>query len=166
MIPVRLSMSSPATASILAVWLLHQLLLSHPTSAFLTPVNVRAISARSITSSGGISSSAWKRRCSAGDTSAAQGEPEAVAETLEEGDTEGMVRSPAGLTLEGVYKRLKLEVQGLDDGIVGLDSRDTDYGVSEKALYCSPRYIMVIRHTCALCLGHSRRVCYLQRYNH
>lgn len=41
-----------------------------------------------------------------------------------------MAKSPAGLTLEGVYKRLKVEVQGLDDGIVGLESRDKDYGVS------------------------------------
>lgn len=47
---------------------------------------------------------------------------------VEEAD-DGMPKSPAGLTLEGVYKRLKLETQGLDDGIVGLESKDTDYGV-------------------------------------
>ena len=39
-------------------------------------------------------------------------------------------KSPARLTLEGVYKRLKLETQGLADGVVGLESKDTDYGVS------------------------------------
>lgn len=38
--------------------------------------------------------------------------------------------SPAGLALEGVYKRLKLETQGLADGVVGLESKDTDFGVS------------------------------------
>ena len=38
-------------------------------------------------------------------------------------------KSPAGLTLEGVYKRLKLESLGLDDGTVQLDSKDNDYGV-------------------------------------
>lgn len=48
-----------------------------------------------------------------------------------EEDSDGMVKSPAGLTLEGVYKRLKLEVQGLDDGVVGLESRDNVYGVSK-----------------------------------
>lgn len=39
-------------------------------------------------------------------------------------------KSPAGLTLTGVYKRLKMETQGLDDGIVGLESKDAEYGVS------------------------------------
>ena len=43
---------------------------------------------------------------------------------------DGQARSPAGLTLEGVYKRLKLETQGLADGVVGLESKDTNYGVS------------------------------------
>lgn len=43
---------------------------------------------------------------------------------------DGQGRSPAGLTLEGVYKRLKLETQGLADGVVGLESKDTDYGAS------------------------------------
>lgn len=57
------------------------------------------------------------------------------APRLEEGGKEeqevndGQPKSPAGLTLEGVYRRLKLETQGLDDGIVGLESKDTDYGV-------------------------------------
>eukprot|EP00903_Cladosiphon_okamuranus_P015477 g14289.t1 len=47
---------------------------------------------------------------------------------VEEQD-DGQARSPAGLTLEGVYKRLKLETQGLADGVVGLESKDTDYGI-------------------------------------
>ncbi|CAM9701604.1 unnamed protein product [Choristocarpus tenellus] len=37
--------------------------------------------------------------------------------------------TPAGLTLEGVYKRVKIEAQGLEDGAVALDSKDVDYGV-------------------------------------
>ncbi|CAM9230721.1 unnamed protein product [Discosporangium mesarthrocarpum] len=51
--------------------------------------------------------------------------------TREEGDTveEEETLSPAGLSLAGVYKRLKMEVQGLDDGVVGLESRDAEYGV-------------------------------------
>lgn len=54
-------------------------------------------------------------------------EPAGVV-VVEETD-DRMPKSPAGLTIEGVYKRLKLETQGLDDGIVGLESKDTDYGV-------------------------------------
>lgn len=54
-------------------------------------------------------------------------EPAGVV-VAEEAD-DGMPKSPAGLTLEGVYKKLKLETQGLDEGIVGLESKDTDYGV-------------------------------------
>lgn len=42
----------------------------------------------------------------------------------------GEDKSPAGLTLEGVYKRLKLDSIGVDDGGVSLDSTDPDYGVS------------------------------------
>lgn len=48
----------------------------------------------------------------------------------EEKEDDGRARSPAGLTLEGVYKRLKLEAQGHADGVVGLESKDTSYGVS------------------------------------
>lgn len=63
--------------------------------------------------------------------------------TAEEGAVEaqddGHARSPAGLTLEGVYKRLKLETQGLADGVVGLESKDTDYGVSLIALQTTAR---------------------------
>lgn len=43
---------------------------------------------------------------------------------------DGLARSPAGLTLDGVYKRLTLETQGRADGVVGLESKDTDYAVS------------------------------------
>lgn len=45
------------------------------------------------------------------------------------GGEDGADRSPAGLTLEGVYQRLKLDSIGLDDGGVSLDSTDPDYGV-------------------------------------
>eukprot|EP00752_Nemacystus_decipiens_P004373 g3997.t1 len=47
---------------------------------------------------------------------------------VEEQD-DGQARSPAGLTLEGVYKRLKLETQDLGEGVIGLESKDTDYGI-------------------------------------
>lgn len=47
-----------------------------------------------------------------------------------EAEAEQAATSPAGLALEGVYKRLKLETQGLADGVVGLESKDTDFGVS------------------------------------
>lgn len=57
-----------------------------------------------------------------------QQEPTEVEEVEEQDD--GQARSPAGLTLEGVYKRLKMETQDLDEGVVGLESKDTDYGVS------------------------------------
>lgn len=50
------------------------------------------------------------------------------------GDGDGRPKSPAGLTLEGVYKRLKLESLGLDDGTVQLDSKDNDYGVRKEGL--------------------------------
>lgn len=42
----------------------------------------------------------------------------------------GEDKSPAGLTLEEVYKRLKLDSIGVDDGGVSLDSTDPEYGVS------------------------------------
>lgn len=61
--------------------------------------------------------------------SAGSDEGAPTEEKVDEQD-DGQARSPAGLTLEGVYKRLKLEAQGLNDGAVGLDSKDTDYGVS------------------------------------
>lgn len=51
-----------------------------------------------------------------------------------EDSKDGQPESPAGLTLEGVYRRLKLDTQGLDDGIVGLESKDTDYGVRVTAV--------------------------------
>ena len=57
------------------------------------------------------------------------GSPPAGLAVEEESDR-GIAKSPEGLTLEGVYRKLKLETQGLDDGIVGLESKDTDYGVS------------------------------------
>lgn len=53
-------------------------------------------------------------------------------EVSDEGDDQP--KSPAGLTLEGVYKRLKLESLGLDDGTVQLDSKDNDYGVRSEEL--------------------------------
>ncbi|CAN0204861.1 unnamed protein product [Ascophyllum nodosum] len=56
------------------------------------------------------------------------GSPPAGLAVEEESDS-GIAKSPEGLTLEGVYRKLKLETQGLDDGIVGLESKDTDYGV-------------------------------------
>ena len=54
---------------------------------------------------------------------------------VEEESDSGMAKSPEGLTLEGVYRKLKLETHGLDDGIVGLESKDTDYGVNNGVLY-------------------------------
>lgn len=70
-------------------------------------------------------------QASATDSPAGSDEGAEVARVEEQDDDGGgQARSPAGLTLEGVYKRLKLETQGLADGVVGLESKDTDYGVS------------------------------------
>lgn len=52
---------------------------------------------------------------------------------VEDEEDDGLARSPAGLTLDGVYKRLTLETQSRADGVVGLESKDTDYAVS---LFC------------------------------
>ncbi|CAM9369157.1 unnamed protein product [Ectocarpus sp. 12 AP-2014] len=48
---------------------------------------------------------------------------------VEDEGADGLARSPAGLTLDGVYKRLTLETQGRADGVVGLESKDTDYAI-------------------------------------
>lgn len=53
---------------------------------------------------------------------------EAADSTSVEDGADGRT-SPSGLSLEGVYKRLKLETLGLDDGTVRLESKDTDFGV-------------------------------------
>ena len=51
--------------------------------------------------------------------------PAGLAVEEDESDS-GMAKSPEGLTLEGVYRKLKLEAHGLDDGTMGLESKDTD----------------------------------------
>lgn len=51
------------------------------------------------------------------------------AAEVDGGDGDDRLKSQAGLTLEGVYKRLKLETVDIDAGTVELDSKDTDYGV-------------------------------------
>eukprot|EP00953_Heterococcus_sp_UTEX-ZZ885_P032952 17178-Heterococcus_DN1.PRE.2 len=38
-------------------------------------------------------------------------------------------QNPDGVTLEGVYRRLKLEVLDLDEGVVGIESRDPRFGI-------------------------------------
>ncbi|CAN0226552.1 unnamed protein product, partial [Ectocarpus sp. 13 AM-2016] len=48
---------------------------------------------------------------------------------VEDEGADGLAKSPAGLTLDGVYKRLTLETQGRADGVVGLESKDTDYAI-------------------------------------
>lgn len=98
-------------------------------SSFLIPTTTAAV--RGCNAYGSRSASCvWASvEGAAGDSEASAEEPVAAEEEEEEED-DGRAKSPAGLTLEGVYKRLKLETQGLEDGIVGLESKDTDYGVS------------------------------------
>lgn len=67
-----------------------------------------------------------------GDTEEASSNVQDGTDGEDEGD-DGLARSPAGLSLDGVYKRLTLETQSRADGVVGLESKDTDYAVS---LFC------------------------------
>ena len=98
-----------ATISILLVLGLVQL---HGGSSFL--LSGSTATTRSRRASRCLRTTAW-----------AQDAGEAEAKEVQTGPT-----SPSGLALEGVYKRLKLETQGLADGVVGLESKDTDFGVS------------------------------------
>ena len=66
-------------------------------------------------------------------------------------------KSPARLTLEGVYKRLKLETQGLADGVVGLESKDPNYGVS-CVLSCIQQHKVFSLLVTALALRVARRL--------
>lgn len=96
-------------------------------SSFLLPLTVAKSCRHASRSASCVKTIGWAAATdSAGSDEGAQ---QAAAEGVEEQDG-GQAKSPAGLTLEGVYKRLKLETQGLADGVVGLESKDTDYGVS------------------------------------
>ncbi|CAN0148162.1 unnamed protein product [Pylaiella littoralis] len=115
------SSSSSSRASTLALSLLLLLAALQPQSgaSFLFPVT---LSCRHVSWSPTSFVKTW--------SSAAAGQPESASEgEQEENQDDGRARSPAGLTLEGVYKRLKLETQGRADGVVGLESKDTDYGI-------------------------------------
>lgn len=77
-------------------------------------------------------SSDSKEPVSSADTTAVAAQEAEEIEEEEEGDD--VVKSPAGLSLEGVYKRLKLETQGFDDGVMGLESKDPKFGVGEAQI--------------------------------
>jgi hypothetical protein len=51
----------------------------------------------------------------------------------------GEPQNPDGVTLEGVYRRLKLEVLDLDDGVVGIESRDPRFGIEIVKVVDIPR---------------------------
>lgn len=100
----------------------------HPSSSFLFP----------ITAVSGLppSCKTWSAslRPQSASSSSDVGEPVQSSElggAEDEVDdaADGRPTSPAGLTLEGVYKRLKLECVDIDEGAVQLESKDTDYGV-------------------------------------
>eukprot|EP00904_Undaria_pinnatifida_P000067 jgi/Undpi1/10060/HiC_scaffold_28.g12514.m1 len=100
----------------------------HPSSSFLFP----------ITAVSGLppSCKTWSAslRPQSASSSSDVGEPVQSSElggAEDEVDdaADGRPTSPAGLTLEGVYKRLKLECVDIDEGAVQLESKDTDYGI-------------------------------------
>jgi hypothetical protein len=51
----------------------------------------------------------------------------------------GEPQNPDGVTLEGVYRRLKLEVLDLDEGVVGIESRDPRFGIEIVKVIDIPR---------------------------
>jgi hypothetical protein len=51
----------------------------------------------------------------------------------------GEPQNPDGVTLEGVYRRLKLEVLDLDEGVVGIESRDPRFGIEIVKVVDIPR---------------------------
>lgn len=107
----------------LANFFIQLLLLTQQTSSFTWPTSVVGSGASRVVAQRACSCP-WSRR-----TASESDSVEPVVDVAED-ETENGARTPAGLTLEGVYKRFYMEVQGLDDGIVGLESRDTSYGVS------------------------------------
>lgn len=118
--------SSKVTAKMISVIYLTEVLMLAPlTSSFVLPTGSRI---------GGVERGIIRGSCSYSWRRSATTEPEAVEPVVDFDEDKGSrdeVKTPAGLTLEGVYKRLYVEVQGLDDGVVGLESKDTDYGVSQ-----------------------------------
>lgn len=117
--------SSKVTAKVISVIYLTEVLTLAPlTSSFVSPTASRI---------GGVEHGIIRGSCSYSWRRSATAEPGAVEPVVDVDDDKESrddVKTPAGLTLEGVYKKLYVEVQGLDDGVVGLESRDTDYGVS------------------------------------
>lgn len=124
-------------AATLGVYLVQLLLLASEASSFLSPTT--SLVGRTSCSQIHISCSrSW--RLSAG---AESGSLEPTVDVDEASPDE--VMTPAGLTLEGVYKRLYVEVQGLDDGVVGLESRDTSFGVSPAPTVTLLRFVLAAR---------------------
>lgn len=120
--PLRRAPTSSRTAPSYVLLLLLSLAVTLPSaSSFLFPTTATVRS----------KASCWKTRAESSD--AVEPVPEEDDPFAEEDNNDGQPRSAGGLTLEGVYRRLKLETQGLDDGIVGLESKDTEFGVSPSS---------------------------------
>jgi hypothetical protein len=62
----------------------------------------------------------------------------ALAASLQQQD-DSEPQNSDGITLEGVYRRLKLEVLDLDEGAVGIESRDPQFGIEIVKVVDIPR---------------------------
>lgn len=128
MCTVRTSRTGGRATTLVLSFLLALSLQLHGCSSFLLPLTAAKGCNHASRSASCVNTT---KRAAATDGSGSDDGAEQTTETEEaEEQDDGRARSPAGLTLEGVYKRLKLETQGLADGVVGLESKDTDYGVS------------------------------------